>query len=314
MSFTLGDWADALVAAAPTLGQARRALESELLSMAVFEVINRFELLPDDAVLIGGTALRLCHGSPRFSEDLGFHTPEFAPRSLDRETLAHETGKTTGCRISVSTPTGSGSTLARVNAEVADRDRSQPRPRMKIDLGEGVQVDARREIITLRMAGGLVPGMGDVGDAFSFRTSSREEIFADKHMALVGRRRRIKHRDMFDILWLRHRGVEFRPDMVAAKVAAEDKDEFVSILRQRAKAGREALSNGSYQAEMEHFLPADSGWLFTEPERREGMAGGFETLVLDHATRVGRELTRTVTGPSKRPRDFRKAPRLGMDR
>lgn len=314
MSFTLGDWADALVAAAPVLGQARRALESELLSMAVFEVINRFELLPDDAVFIGGTALRLCHGSPRFSEDLDFHTPEFAPRRLDRETLAHETAKTTGCRISVSTPTGSGSTLARVSAEVAGRDRSQPRPRMKIDLGEGVQVDARLEIITLRMAGGLVPGMGDVGDAFSFRTSSREEIFADKHMALVGRRRRIKHRDMFDILWLRHRGVDFRPDMVAAKVAAEDKDEFVAILRQRAKAGREALSDGSYQAEMEHFLPTDSGWLFTEPERREGMAGGFETLVLDHATLVDRELTRTVTGPSKRPRDFRKAPRPKMDR
>ena len=251
---------------------------------------------------------------PRFSEDLDFHTPEFAPRRLDRETLAHETGKTTGCRISVSTPTGGGSTLARVSAEVAGRDRSQPRPRMKIDLGEGVQVDARLEILTLRMAGGLVPGMGDVGDAFSFRTSSREEIFADKHMALVGRRRRIEHRDMFDILWLRHRGVDFRPDMVAAKVAAQDKDEFVAILRQRAKAGREALSNGSYQAEMEHFLPTDSGWLFTEPERREGMAGGFETLVLDHATRAGRELTRTVTGPSKRPRDFRKAPRLGMDR
>ena len=173
----------------------------------------------------------------------------------------------------------------------------------RLDLGEGMQVDARPEIITLRMAGGLVPGMGDVGDAFSFRTSSKEEIFADKHMALVGRRRRIKHRDMFDILWLRHRGVDFRPDMVAAKVAARpdggDGDEFVATLRQRAKAGRDAISNGSYQAEMEHFLPSGSGWLFTEPERRESMAGGFETLVLEHAKLVDRALTRTVTGPSK---------------
>lgn len=299
MNFALGDWANALVAAVPALGQARRALESELLSMAVFDVINRFALLPDDAVFIGGTALRLCHGSPRFSEDLDFHTPEFAPRTLDRQTLARETGTVTGCRISVSTPTGSGSTLARVSAEVAGRDRSQARPRMKIDLGQGVQVDARPEIITLRMAGGMVPGMGDVGDAFSFTTSSKEEIFADKHMALVGRRRRIKHRDMFDILWLRHRGVDFRPDLVAAKVAAQDKDEFAAILRQRAKAGRDAISNGSYQAEMEHFLPSGSGWLFTEPERHEGMAGAFETLVLDHAKLVDRELTRTVTGPSK---------------
>ena len=299
MSFTLGDWANALVEAAPALGQARRALESELLSMAVFDVINRFALLPDDAVFIGDTALRLCHGSPRFSEDLDFHTSQFAPRTLDRETLARETGRTTGCRISVSTPTGSGSTLARVSAEVTGRDRSQPRPRMKIDLGEGAQVDARPEVITLRMAGGLVPGMGDVGDAFSFRTSSREEIFADKHLALVGRRRRIKHRDMFDILWLRHRGVDFRPDMVAAKVPAESKDDFGTILRQRAKAGRDAIADGSYRAEMEHFLPCDSGWLFSEPGRREGMAQGFETLVLDHAKLVDKALTRIVTGPQK---------------
>ena len=297
MSFTLGDWANAIIAAAPGLGQAKRALESELLSMAVFHVIHRFALLPDDAVFIGGTALRLCHGSPRFSEDLDFHTPRFAPRALDRPTLADETGKLTGCRISVSTPTGSGSTLARVSAEVPGRDRSQRRPRMKIDLGQGIQIDARPEIITLRMAGGLVPGLGDVGDAFAFRTSSKEEIFADKHLALVGRRRRIKHRDMFDILWLRHRGVDFRPDIVAAKVVAEDKAEFAAILRQRAKAGRDAISNGSYHAEMEHFLPSDSGWLFTEPGRREALAGGFETLILDHAKLLDRELSRTVTGP-----------------
>lgn len=306
MSFTLGDWANAIVAAAPRLGPAKRALESELLSLAVFDVINRFGLLPADAVFIGGTALRLCHGSPRFSEDLDFHTPRFAPRALDRQTLADETGKTTGCRISVSTPTGRGSTLARVSAEVPGRDRSQRRPRMKIDLGEGVQLDARPEIITLRMAGGLVPGMGDVGDAFAFRTSSQEEIFADKHLALVGRRRRIKHRDLFDVLWLRHRGVDFRPDLVAAKVAAQDKDGFAAVLRQRAKAGRDAIANGSYQAEMEHFLPSDSGWLFTEPKRREGLAGGFETLVLDHAKRVDRELSRTVTGPSRRSSGGRK--------
>ena len=296
MSFTLADWSNAIVAAAPGFGYAKRALESELLSMAVFDVVHRFGLLPEDAVFIGGTALRLCHGSPRFSEDLDFHTPRFAPRALDRATLAVETEKMTGCKISVSTPTGGGSTLARVSAEVPGRDRSQRRPRMKIDLGEGEQVDARPEIITLKMAGGLVPGMGDVGDAFAFKTSSKEEIFADKHMALVGRRRRIKHRDLFDILWLRHCGVDFRPDMVAAKVAAQDKTGFVAILRQRAKAGRDAISKGSYQAEMEHFLPSDSGWLFDEPKRREGMAGGFETLVLDHAKLVDRELSRTVTG------------------
>ena len=56
---------------------------------------------------------------------------------------------------------------------------------------------------------------------------------------------------------------------------------------------------------MENILPTGSSWLFTEPDRRESMAGGFETLVLDHAKLVDRALTRTVTGPSTRHRDSR---------
>ena len=297
MSTPLTDWTDAIVAAVPALADIKASVENELLAMAVLDVLQRRRMLPEDAVFIGGTALRLCYGSPRFSEDLDFHTPEYAPRTLDREGLAREVAAVVGCDISVSTPTAVGrSTLARISAVVPDRPRSERRPRMKIDLGVGPQLDAGPAIVTLRMAGGLLPGMGDVGDLFSFPTSSKEEIYADKHLALVGRSRRIKHRDLFDILWLRQQGVEFRPDLLAAKLPARGRESFVALLRQRAEAGKDAIASGAYEAELRRFLPSNSGWLFDDGD---GMAGGFETLVLDHAKSVEKALTR-IAQASKR--------------
>lgn len=196
MSTALADWADTIVAGVPALADIKPSVENELLAMAVFDVVQRRRMLPKDAVFIGGTALRLCYGSPRFSEHLEFHTPKYAPRCLDREGLAAEVAAVVGCEISVSTPLAVGrSTLARISAVVPGRLRSERRPRMKIDLGVGPQIDAGPTVVALRMAGGLLPGMGDVGDLFSFATSSKEEIYVDKHLALVGRARRIKHRD-----------------------------------------------------------------------------------------------------------------------
>ena len=301
MSTPLEKWTDAIIAAVPALVDIKPAVENELLAMAVFDVLQLRRMLPKDAMFISGTALRLCYGSLRFSEDLDFHTPQYAPRSLQREDLAREVAAVVGCEVTVSTPTAVGrSTLARISAVIPSRPRSQRRPRMKIDLGVGSQIDARPAIVTLKMAGGLLPGMGDVGDMFSFATSSKEEIYADKHLALVGRARRIKHRDLFDILWLRHQGVAFRPDLLVTKLPARSRDSFVALLRQRAAAAKDAIASGAYQAEMQHFLPSDSSWLFDHPNRRDGVAGGFETLVLDHAKSVAKALTRIAVMPKRR--------------
>lgn len=284
MTTGLADWTQTIVAAVPELASVKHSVENELLASAVFDAANRLRLLPDDAVFIGETALRLCHGSPRFSEGLDFHTPAFAPRRLDRDALRQELERVIGCEVAVSTPMSANrATLARISAILPDRKRTERRPRTRIDLGAGKQLDARPTIVNLKMAGGVLPGMGDVGDSFSFPVSSREELLVDKHLALVGRARRIKHRDLFDILWLHSQGVAFDADMLAAKLNPEVKASFVGVLRQRAAAGKVSIRSGEYRAEMERFLPGNSNWLFEDARRRDGMAGGFETLVLDNA-------------------------------
>ena len=298
---TLEDWTRAIVEAVPALAEIRPSVENELLMMAVFDGLHRLDILPEDAVFIGGSALRLCHGSPRFSEDLDFHTPLRVSRDFDSEGLAEVVAATTGCAISVSTPTARGrSTLARVSAVVPGRSRDRRRPRTKIDLGVGHRVDVKEVPIALEMAGGAVPGLGNVGDLFTFKTSSKEELYADKHLALVGRARRIKHRDLFDILWLHTSGATFDGDILGAKLDAIrlDKATFLDTLRQRADAGRHAILNGDYHAEMTRFLPQGSPWLFDE-SRLEVMANAFRNVVLDNARSLDVALSRSAVVPSK---------------
>ena len=101
MSAALEDWTDTIIAAVPSLADIKPSLENELLAMAVFDVVHRNRLLPKNAVFIGGTALRLCHGSPRFSEDLSFHTPQYASRSFNRSALESAVSAVVGYEVSV---------------------------------------------------------------------------------------------------------------------------------------------------------------------------------------------------------------------
>ena len=301
MRSELGRWSDMIVAGDPALADIAPSVENELLAMATLDTLHAHRLLPDEAVFIGGTALRLCYGSPRFSDDLDFHTPpDVHFENINAEVLARELGATIGAEIAVNWPMSeSTSTLVRLSAALPERTRDRRRPRTRIDMARKRQVDAHDTIVLFKMAGGAVPGLGDLAEPCARLVSSREEIFVDKHLALVGRSRRVKNRDLFDIMWLHQQGVEFQPDMLAAKLPKAARGEFAEALRARADAGRRAIGEGLYNAELERYLPAGSRWLFDSRQRRE-MASGFATLVRDNAKKAGRSLAKAVVGASHR--------------
>ena len=274
------DWVDGIVRAAPGLADIKPAIESELLALAVMEALSTHRLIPDDAVFIGGTALRLCFGSPRFSEDLDFHLPPGKPfAGLDANLLAGKVRELIDCDVQVSLSSSpTNSRLATISAILPERTPDQPRPRTRIDLGRKLQLDARPTVVQLKMAGGLALGLSDMGDPFARLVSSREEILADKHLALVGRSRRIKCRDLFDIAWLSHGGTAFRPALLCAKLDDHAKEAFVASLRKRADDAAEAIANGSYQAELERYLPARSTWFL-----QGDMGEALKTTILDNA-------------------------------
>ena len=67
---SFNDLAD-LVMADPSLSAMRPVVEKELLLYEIFHALDADGLLKD-IVFQGGTSLRLCRGSDRFSEDLDF--------------------------------------------------------------------------------------------------------------------------------------------------------------------------------------------------------------------------------------------------
>ena len=100
----------------------------------------------------------------------------------------------------------------------------------------------------------------DMGtDGLIVQAQSREEILADKWVALAFRANRIKYRDLWDILWLDRQGI--RLDVSLLEQKREDRQRtrqaFLSALRQRI----DGLENDpdhlrAFRKEMERFLPA----------------------------------------------------------
>ncbi len=297
MESELGRWANMVLAATPALQHARESVESEILAMCVLIALHANDLIPAQAAFIGGTALRLCHGSPRMSVDLDFHLPPDAPVwSLDRERLALGIEDVIGAPVDISQPTANRSRLARISADLPERSRFLKRPATMIDAGRGIQVDVSPTTVFLRFAG-APPGVSDLHAPFAIMASSAEEILADKHLALVGRAKRIKQRDVFDILWLRQRGVAFNADLLVPKLNASGQDghQFHQALLARAKAAGDGVADGSYEKEMAKFLPAGSPWA----TGNQDMGDALQRLIEEHARDFHRVANRVVTNAPK---------------
>ena len=293
MQSELGRWVDMVLAATPTLRHAKESVESEILAMSTLAAMHKNTLLPPRAAFIGGTALRLCHGSPRMSVDLDFHLAPDEPKwQLDGSALSAGIEDVIGAPVDVNLPKERGSRVARISAILPERTRDLKRPRTMLDMGRAQQMDVSATNVFLRFAG-APPGVGDLHAPFAIMASSIEEILVDKHMALVGRARRIKQRDVFDILWLRQRGVSFNADMLAAKLDARayDSDQFHQTLMERAKMAEGCIESGTYKNEMSKFLPSDSSWLFDDCN----MGIAFHRLIGEHAREIVRVVGRVAT-------------------
>jgi hypothetical protein len=91
------------------------------------------------------------------------------------------------------------------------------------------------------------------------QAQSREEILADKIIALAFRLNRIKNRDLWDIGWLKQQGVEFPLALVPAKI--KDHRHTAAEFRSQLQARLSTLNAGpavrrEFVEEMRRFLPA----------------------------------------------------------
>ena len=241
----------------PELSLLRPVVEKELLHHDILREMSREGLL-SGLTFIGGTCLRACYGSSRLSEDLDFTGGKDFRRS-DLTELGKVLGETLGTRyglkVNVSDPIreeGKVSTW-KMSVETRPGRKDLPAQRIHLDICAIPSHDPRP--MMLRTLYGV--DMGTSG--LILQAQSREEILADKMIALAFRESRIKNRDLWDIAWLRQQGVELPVHLIPLKIDDHrcTKHEFLSLLQSRVGEleTSEALRK-DFINEMRRFLPS----------------------------------------------------------
>ena len=241
----------------PELSLLRPVVEKELLHHDILREMSQEGLL-SGLTFIGGTCLRACYGSSRLSEDLDFTGGKDFRRS-DLTELGKVLGETLGTRyglkVNVSDPVreeGKVSTW-KMSVETRPGRKDLPTQRIHLDICAIPSHDPRP--MMLRTLYGV--DMGTSG--LILQAQSREEILADKMIALAFRESRIKNRDLWDIAWLRQQGVELPVHLIPLKIDdhRRTKDEFRSLLQSRVgELGTSEALRKDFINEMRRFLPA----------------------------------------------------------
>jgi predicted nucleotidyltransferase component of viral defense system len=248
---------DEAIRNSPGVAALRPVVEKELLHHDILRLMSDAGLLVR-LTFIGGTCLRSCYGSERLSEDLDFTGgTEFDPAQLPGLAKALQEGLEEKYRlpVEVSSPvkeTGNVDTW-KVRVQTRPERKDLNSQRIHIDICSIPSHTSRPMMLRNRYG----VDMGTSG--LILRAQSREEILADKFVALAFRPNRLKNRDLWDIVWLERQGLGVDADLIAKKVGYHGRttSEFLGSLAARIELIKEDVSiREDFRNEMRRFLPA----------------------------------------------------------
>lgn len=238
------------------LSPLRSVVEKELLHHDILREMAAAGLLAG-LTFIGGTCLRACYGSSRLSEDLDFTGGnEFRRGDLAElgNVLTHRLKSRYGLPVRVSEPVKTGGNVStwRLVIETRPGQRHLPAQRINLDICGIPSHDPRP--MMLRNLYGI-----DLGTSgLILQAQSREEILADKIIAVAFRENRVKNRDLWDIGWLTQQSVELPAHLIPVKIRDHDREAaaFVASLEARLAALRtQSDVRLEFIKEMRRFLP-----------------------------------------------------------
>ncbi len=235
----------------------RPVVEKELLHHDILRELADEGLLAG-LTFIGGTCLRACYGSARLSEDLDFTGGSDFKRDDLTELAAVLTTRLQtryDLPVSVSDPVKTDGKVStwKLTIETRPGHKHLPAQRIHLDICAIPSHDPRP--MMLRNLYGV-----DLGTSgLILQAQSREEILADKIIALAFRENRIKNRDLWDIVWLVQQGVVLPAKLIPLKVRDHQREgtEFVELLRSRLQDLKtEPEMREDFVKEIRRFLPA----------------------------------------------------------
>lgn len=253
----LKEYIQQIVASNPEYAGIIPAIEKEILHHDIMDVMIKQGAM-QSLTFIGGTSLRLCYNSSRLSEDLDFNGGfNFKPADfdgLDTEIQKYIQNKyETEVWVNKPSADNQGDTSSWKISIVKEANRPDlPRQKMHIDVCAIPSFDVEKRAL-INHYNILVPTEG-----LLIPVQSLNEALADKFIALAYRARRIKPRDLWDILWLKQRGISISQVLLDNKLEArgKTKDDFVEALAiQLGKLLQDEEVRSDFNTEMSRFIP-----------------------------------------------------------
>lgn len=241
----------------------RPVIEKELLHYDILFCLDANGLL-DQLTFQGGTSLRLCYGAPRFSEDLDFSGGvDFNSKQLQamKTCLEHYIGDRYGFEVSVKEPAdlkdepeyaGLNVDKWQVSITTAPERKDLPRQRIKIEVAN-IPCYSREPKALLANYDFLPEGYFDT----LVLAETLDEIMADKLVSLVNTQRYVRHRDIWDLRWLKQQGAVVRTDWVHNKVADYSVDNYPQKLATMLDRLPDIIKGDAFRNEMARFIPQD---------------------------------------------------------
>lgn len=235
-------------------------LIKEMLQIDILDAMGEAGLFRQQLVFKGGTALRLCYRSLRYSEDLDFSAIRpLHPSDIDnlKQTLDHVIHRRYGLELDFD---ASGSTTTTF------RGIHHWRARMRVPMTFRPDV-TQTHVVRLDIAEMPVFDKVQIRPVMSDSIPNRQplaavmtlpELLTEKLVALI-ERNRLKWRDVFDIWYLGGRGIE--PNSVQYQRKLEDRRIPITAarraLQERGNLLTEESATDRYIRELSRFLRAD---------------------------------------------------------
>ena len=290
---------DQLVDAALVNNQAlaplRIVVEKELLHHDILREMSDAGLLYG-LTFMGGTCLRACYGSNRLSEDLDFTGgAEFNRDKLTTlaRVLVDRLQIKYGLTVEVSEPTRETGNVDTWKLKVQSRPGQRDAPAQRINIDICAIPSHDRRPMMLRNLYNV--DMGTAG--LILQAESREEILADKLVAVALRPNRLKNRDLWDIAWLQQQGIVMPLNLLPLKLQDHrcDTQRFMALLTARSNALLiEPKLRVDFRNEMRRFLPSG---LAQETVEQPAFWTYLTELVSEQCQRADRYLAGGESGP-----------------
>lgn len=243
--------------------QMRPVVQKELLHYDILYSLDAEGLL-DQLTFQGGTSLRLCHGAPRYSEDLDFvGGRDFNRQRLEplKDCIERYIGRRYDLEVSVREPSdlkhnreNDGLKIEKWQISVTtDQGKSHiPRQRIKVEIAN---IDAySREPRAVRLHYDFLPeGYGDT----LVLAESLDEVMADKLVSLVNTTGYVRNRDIWDLHWLKRQGIDIRIDWVLQKIRDYRIEDYPQKLDRMLQRLPEIIEGNVFRRELTRFIPLD---------------------------------------------------------